>query len=105
LWRIQALAWSLALASAVCLIAYATTWEMFGLQLVGLDPKSSLYRPWQLIRYFLDFSGRALFVTVLGADLLLRATLSAWRHQRAFEAMPAAQEYDGLMKKLEKTLG
>ena len=102
--RVQALAWSLAIASVACLLTYAATWEIFGLRLVGLDPESSLYRPWQLVRYLLDFSGRALFVTVLVLDLLLRATLSACRHQRAFQKTPAAEEYDGLMKKLEEML-
>ncbi len=99
--RVQAVAWVLALGSAGCLLAYAATWEAFGLRLVGLDATTSLVRPWQVVRYVLDFSGRALFVTVLGADLLLRATLSAWRHQRAFGAGPAAAEFDRLMERLE----
>ena len=99
--RVQAVAWVLALGSAGCLLAYAATWEAFGLRLVGLDSKTSLVRPWQVVRSFLDFSGRALFVTVLGADLLLRATLSAWRHQRAFGSSPAAAEFDRLMERLE----
>jgi hypothetical protein len=43
-------------------------------------------------------------MTVLGADLLLRATLSAWRQQRTFLAAPAAAEYDRLMGKLEEAL-
>lgn len=103
-WRVQALAWVLVLGSAACLIAYAATWEVFGLRLVGLEPKTSLFRPWHVVRYFLDFSGRALFVTVLGADLLLWATLSAWRHQRAFMATPAAEEYDRLIGKLEEAV-
>jgi hypothetical protein len=103
-WRVQALAWFLALGSAACLIAYAATWEVFGLRLVGLEPKSSLFRPWHVVRYFLDFSGRALFMTVLGADLLLQATLSAWRHQRAFMATSAAEGYDRLMGKLEEAM-
>jgi len=103
-WRVQALAWPLVLGSAACLVVYTATWEVFGLRLVGLEPKSSLFRPWQVVRYFLDFSSRALFMTVLGADLLLRATLSAWRQQRAFLAAPAAAEYDRLMGKLEEAL-
>jgi hypothetical protein len=102
--RVQALAWFLALGSAACLIVYAATWEVFGLRLVGLEPKSSLFRPWHAVRYFLDFSGRALFMTVLGADLLLQATLSAWRHQRAFMATSAAEEYDRLMGKLQEAI-
>jgi hypothetical protein len=103
-WRVQALAWPLVLGSAACLMAYVATWEVFGLRLVGLEPRSSLFRPWQVVRYGLDFSGRALFMTVLGADLLLRATLSAWRQQRAFRATAAAAEYDRLMGKLEEAL-
>ena len=79
------------LGSAACLVAYAATWEVFGLRLVGLEPKSSLFRPWQVVRCFLDFWGRALFVTVLDAALL-RATVSAWRQQRAFMTAPAAAE-------------
>jgi hypothetical protein len=99
--RVQAAAWVLALGSAGCLLAYAATWEAFGLRLVGLDAKTSLFRPWQVVRYGLDFCGRALFMTVLGADWLLRATLSAWRHQRAFGASAAAAEFDRLMERLE----
>jgi hypothetical protein len=100
--RLQAVAWVLALGSAGCLLAYAATWEAFGLRLVGLDAKTSLFRPWQVVRYCLDFSGRALFVTVLGADWLLRATLSAWRHQRALGASAAAAEFDRLMERLSR---
>jgi hypothetical protein len=99
--RVQAVAWMLALGSAGCLLAYAATWEAFGFRLVGLEAKTSLFRPWQVVRYFLDFSGRTLFVTVLGTDLLLQATLSAWRDQRAFGALPAAAEFDRLMERLE----
>jgi hypothetical protein len=99
--RVQAVAWVLALGSAGCLLAYVATWEAFGLRLVGLDARTSLVRPWQVVRYGLDFSGRALFVTVLGADWLLGATLSAWRQQRAFGATAAAAEFDRLMERLE----
>jgi hypothetical protein len=99
--RVQVVGWLLALGSAGCLIAYAATGEAFGLRLVGLDAKTSLVRPWQVVRYGLDFSGRALFVTVLGADVLLRATLFSWRHERAFRAGPAAGDFDRLMERLE----
>jgi hypothetical protein len=88
-------------ASAACLVAYAATWQALGLRLVGLEPGTSLLRPWEVARYALDFLGRSLFVTVLGADLLLRATLSAWRHQREFLRAGRAEEYDGLMEELD----
>jgi len=99
--RVQGIAWVLSIASAVCLLVYAATWEAFGWRLVGLDPKTSFVRPWHIVRYGLDFAGRALFVTVLGADLLLQATLSAWRQQRQFTSLPASQDHDRLMEKLE----
>ena len=97
----QVVAWGLILAASVCLIAYAASWQAFGLRLVGLRPTTSLLRPWELARYFLDFLGRSLFVTVLGADLLLRATLSAWRHQREFLQSDRAKVYNRLMEKLD----
>jgi hypothetical protein len=99
--RVQVVAWALILAASVCLIVYAASWQVFGLRLVGLQPGTSLLRPWQVARYFLDFLGRSLFVTVLGADLLLRATVSAWRHQREFLQADRAREYNQLMEKLD----
>jgi hypothetical protein len=99
--RVQAVAWALMVAASVCLIAYAASWQVFGLRLVGLQPRTSLLRPWEVARYFLDFLGRSLFVTVLGADLLLRATLSAWRHQREFLQTERAKAYNQLVEKLD----
>jgi hypothetical protein len=101
--RVQVVAWALILASSVCLIAYAASWEVLGRRLIGLEPRTSLLRPWEAVRYVLDFLGRALFVTVLGADLLLQATLSAWRHQRAFLQTERAREYDQLMGRLDRS--
>jgi hypothetical protein len=99
--HVQVVAWALIVASSVCLVAYATSWQAFGLRLVGLQPRTSLVRPWEVVRYFLDFLGRSMFVTVLGADLLLRATLSAWRQQREFLHADPAKDYNRLMEKLE----
>jgi hypothetical protein len=98
--RVQLVSWALLLASSACLIAYAARWQVFGLRLVGLEPRTSLVRPWEVVRYFLDFLGRSMFVTVLGADLLLRATLSAWRDQREFLAADRTDEDNQLMEKL-----
>jgi hypothetical protein len=98
--RVQLIAWALILASSACLIAYAARWQVLGLRLVGLEPRTSLVRPWEVARYFLDFLGRSMFVTVLGADLLLRATLSAWRDQREFLQADRSDEYNQLMEKL-----
>lgn len=103
--RTQGIAWFLSIASAACLITYAATWQAFGWRLVGLEAKSSLVRPWDIIHFGLDFASRALFVTVLGADLLLQATLSAWRQQREFISTPASAAHDRLMQLLENVTG
>jgi hypothetical protein len=100
LTRVQIIVWALMVAASACLITYAATWEAFGLRLVGLEPRTSLLRPWQVARYFLDFLGRSLFITVLGADLLLWATLSVWRQQREFTQSAHAADYDQLMEQL-----
>jgi hypothetical protein len=102
LTRVQIIAWTLILASCVCLLAYAARWQFLGLRLVGLEARTSLVRPWQVVRYFLDFLGRSMFVTVLGADLVLRATLSTWRQQREFLRTDRANEYNQLMEKLDR---
>ena len=83
------------------MIAYAASWQVLGWRLVGLEPRTSLLRPWEVARYVLDFLGRSLFVTVLGADLLLRATLAAWRDQQEFQQGHREKEYNQLMKKLD----
>jgi hypothetical protein len=100
--RARGVARLLALGSVGCLLAYAVAREALGFRLVGIDVEMSIVPPWQVVRSILDYSGRALFVNVLGADLLLRATLAAWRHQRGFGASPAAAEFDRQMEQLER---
>jgi hypothetical protein len=100
--RVHLVAWVLMLASLACLIAYAARWQVFGLRLVGLEPRTSLVRPWEVARYFLDFLGHSMFVTVLGADLLLRATLSVWQDQREFLQADQANEHNQFMEKLKQ---
>jgi hypothetical protein len=46
-----------------------------------------------------------MFVTVVGTDLLLQATISAWRRQREFLATPAAERHDLVMARLEAQTG
>lgn len=98
--RVQTFVWVMLIASLAFLVAYAATWEAAGLHLIGMNSKTSLFRPWQVGRFCLDFVGRSLFITVLGADLLLWATTSAWRRQRAFAQSTRAAEYDQLMEQL-----
>ena len=104
LWRARVAAGVLGAGAAACLVAHALTGDILGLRLVGTDPGASLIRPRQVVRYGLDFIGRSLFVTVLGADLILQATLAEWRHQRAFRATPAAAGFDRVAAALDAAL-
>lgn len=61
----------------IILAIYLTTGDVLGIRLIGLDERTSLLRPIDLADYFLEFVGRLLFMTVLGADLFMRMNLTA----------------------------
>jgi hypothetical protein len=67
-----------------------------GKTLVGFDESTSVLRPWSLEihKRLIEYVGRALFLSVLFADLLLRAVLSVWRDERAFAGTPGAAALD-----------
>jgi len=98
--RVKNFVWFMFIASLVLLIAYASTWEAAGLHLIGLDSKTSLFRPWQVARYLLNLFGTSFYISVLGTDLLLWVCLSVWRHHREFNQSTRAAEYDHLMEQL-----
>lgn len=98
--RIQNVVWIIFSASLTLLIVYAATWEVSGLGLIGMNSKTSLFRPWQVGRYLLNFFGNSFYISVLGTDLLLWVCLSVWRHHREFTQSASVVEYDHLMEQL-----
>lgn len=98
--RVQNFVWSMFIVSLAFLIGYGATWEVSGLHLIGMDSKTSLFRPWQVGRYLLNLLGNSLYISVLGADLLLGACLLVWRHHREFTQSTRTAEYDHLMQQL-----
>lgn len=98
--RVQNFVWIIFAVSLIFLIAYSVSWEVSGLRLIGIDSKTSLFRPWQVGRYLLNLFGTSFYISVLGTDLLLWVCLSVWRHQRDYAQSPRAAEYDHLMEKL-----
>ncbi|OAI50237.1 hypothetical protein AYO44_17975 [Planctomycetaceae bacterium SCGC AG-212-F19] len=92
----------LAVATGLLLL-YLTTKTIFGKHILGLDPRTSLMQPWNqhLLQWLLEYLGRSLFVTVVFADLMLRMSLTMWRHQQAFAQTPGAAEYNRLMGNME----
>jgi hypothetical protein len=71
-------------------------------RLVGFSERTSLIRPWEVLQFFLEYYGRSLFTTVLAADLLLRANLSAWRTLGEFAKTEESLEYDKRMGQLDQ---
>ena len=58
--------------------------------------------PLDLAGFLLEFIGRSLFMTVLGADLFMRMNLSTWQHHRTLAGSSAAEGYDRVMVAMEQ---
>ena len=84
------------------LIIYLFTKKVGATHLVGFSARTSLMRPWKILQFYLDYLGRSLFITVLAADLLLRACLAAWRIQGDFAKKEEAPEFDRRMGQLDQ---
>ena len=68
----------------------------------GLDSKSSVLQPLDLLELFVETIGRAMFMTVFGADVFLQMTLAAWKHNRDFQVSAEAAKYDATMAAMEQ---
>jgi len=77
--------------------------------LIGFDVLTSLVRPWdiilQLLPFWVEYMGRALFITVMVADLILRMHCSVWAYWKTFANTAAAGEYDEMMGKMSGVVG
>lgn len=100
--RIQRIASGLTILGCIILIAYLTTRKVLGIQLVGLNPETSLLRPMDVLEYALEFVGRLLFMTVLGADLFMRMNLAAWNNFGRFMRSDKVADYDRVMRAMER---
>lgn len=90
-----------ALAGAL-VVAYFATQDMFGVHLVGLNAKTSLLRPLDLVEFFLEVVSRSMFVTVLGADLFMWMSVTEWKNSKAFAGTPGAAAYDRVMEAMRE---
>lgn len=88
--------------AAMLLIAYVSTQRIFGMKLIGMDPKSSLLHPMDLTEYVVEFIGRSLFMTVLAADVFLGMNVASWRYSKVLSGTPQAEKYDGVMTGFEQ---
>jgi hypothetical protein len=90
-----------AMAGALLLFFIAGI-EVLGLDIVGLSPESSLMHPIDIAQLVLETIGRSMFMTVLGADLLMQMNLSAWRNQKNFFGTEEAVSYGSAMEQMQR---
>lgn len=100
--RVQSAVGAITMLGGVLLLVFITTREVSGIHVIGLDPKKALLSPVDLVGYLLEFVGRSLFMTALGADLVMRMNLTNWKNSREFAGSPAAEGYDRVMGALEQ---
>jgi hypothetical protein len=73
-------------------------------RLIGLDPETSLERPWAIPRYLIDYLGWSLFVTALVVDYFLLMDLSAWSRAKEFVGSDAARDFDRVMEAVGRAI-
>jgi hypothetical protein len=81
------------------ILIYMFTATFDGKTLLGTSKRESHLRIWSLDlhRIWIEYIGRALFLTVLFADLLIRMTVLVWREERAFAGTGPAANFDRTM--------
>ncbi len=87
----------MAVLAGILLVTYLCTKTLGKGRLVGFDSDTSLMRPWKLIQFYLEYTGRSLFITLLVVDLFMLMNLSVWMHTKQFEKSESAAHYDRIM--------
>lgn len=100
--RVQQVVTGVTALAGLLLVVYLAPQQYLGIHLVGLDVKTSLLGPLDIAGFLLEFIGRSLFMTVLGADLFMRMNLSTWQHHRTLAGSSAAEGYDRVMGAMEQ---
>jgi hypothetical protein len=90
----------MAVLAGLLMVIYLFTKTIGDGRLVGFDSETSLVRPWKLIQFYLEYTGRSLFITILVVDLFMLMNLSVWVHTKQFEKSEAAANYDRIMGNL-----
>lgn len=89
------------LLAGIILVAFLATTEFNGIHLVGTDPKKSLMSPIDVISFGVEIIGRSMFVSVVGAELMMRLNLMSWIQNKAVAASDSAAQYDDAMGQMQ----
>lgn len=104
MFRVQKVAGMMTMAAGVLILIFVQSHDVFGVRLLGLDSKTSLLQPIDLLELFLETIGRAMFMTVLGADFFMRMNLAAWKSTRDFRGSEDEAQYDATMSALQEAV-
>jgi len=99
---VQRIVGLMTMLAGVILVVFLATRDVFGIHLVGLDSKTSLMRPIELVEFLMEVLGRSMFISALGAEFIMRMNLTAWRQGRDLAASDTLTVYDGAMEGLQK---
>lgn len=91
---IQKLIGGLTAAGGLLLLIAVQSQEIMGVRLLGWDPDKALLVPMDIVELLLETLSRSMFMTVLGTDLFLIMTASAWRQNKVLQASPEVASYD-----------
>jgi hypothetical protein len=83
-----------------CLLIFLVTLDFQGIRVFGFEPKTSLLQPLDVVQLFLETTGKSMFITVLGADILMRINFSAWKNMSRFTGSSEADSYETAMKQM-----
>lgn len=86
--------------AGLLILTVIVTREVFGVRLFGTDPRTSLLGPLDIAEFILEILGRSMFMTVLGADVVMRMTSASWKNTRDFETSKGASEFNDVMDHL-----
>ncbi len=102
--RMKGLSLTVALITALAgliLVAFLVSTDVMGIHLVGFDAKKSLMSPIDLVATGLEIIGRSMFVSVVGAELMMRLNLMSWTQNREVAAYESVGTYDGAMEQMQ----
>jgi hypothetical protein len=89
------------LLAGVIILVFLLNAELGGVRMVGSDPKHSIMSPVDVLSFAVEIIGRSMFVSVVGAELMMRLNLMSWTQNRAVAASDSATQYDGAMEQMQ----
>jgi hypothetical protein len=104
--RARSVSFAMVVSALALALLFAFTFKMGSRTALGLSEAGSVFRPWDwdILKFLVEYSGRTLFITVLAVDVFMTINVSVWLNARRFLLSPRGEEYDQVVRGLEKIL-